>query len=281
MYYLSVDEVKALCKSETYKIKDFLLDKKECFVFNLNPLFDAVKQGKVSNEGLSMYVKKNSSRLHILHDEAHHLSNEVVGYPIIVPQFPHFRTAEHLYQIIKLDPKKGDDVVEKQLIILDQTAGESAKKIGERREEMRFFWRSSYILREWEMRDLPFSSYKEKHWEALTEILNAMWYALVMKLASNRKEFGRVLLRNGAANLAPIVQVSSDLRNPDTFWSTKIERNGNLTGLNIFGKLIARLRDKYRLELLEKTGRFNLLNVTPPFNINVFGGEIETVDFNE
>ncbi|MBD0400843.1 NADAR family protein [Flammeovirga sp. EKP202] len=281
MHYLSVNEVKEMCYQSTYHIKDFLLDQKEVFPYHLHVLFDQVKAGKVRHEGINAFVRKNSTRLHIVSKDFDLLSNTSEGFPIKVPQFPHFRTAEHLFQCIKFDPTKGDEILDKQLLILDQTSGLGAKQVGDRKDDMRMFWRSAWIMKDWEMRDLPFDQYKEKHWEALTEIINGMWYALLMKLANNRKEYGKVLLKNGAVKQSPIVEIELDQNSPSTFWGTKIQSNGMMRGLNIGGKLLSRLRDFYRLELLQKKGTFNLLEVVPPFNIEVFGGPIPKVNYNE
>lgn len=278
MYYLSKEQVKEMCYTSTYHIKDFLLDQKEVFPYHLKTLFDLVKQGGIRHEGINAFVRKNSARLSIVAKEFEHLSNTSEGFPIKIPQFPHFRTSEHLYQCIKLDPSKGDCVIEKQLIIIDQTAGEGAKQVGDRREDMRLFWRSCWIMKDWEMRDYQ---YKDKHWEALTEIVNGMWYCLLMKLANNRKEFGKVLLKNGAVKQSPIVEICNDQRKPDLLWGTKIESNGMMRGVNLGGKLLSRLRDLYRLELLQKKGVFELLKVVPPFQVQIIGGDIKELDYNE
>lgn len=281
MYYLSSHEVKEMCYTSTYHIKDFLLDQKEVFPYHLDVLFDIVRQGKIKHEGINIYVKKSSSKLHSIAQEANMLSNLSLGFPVIIPQYPHFRTAEHLYQCIKLDLGKGDEAIEKQLLIIDQTSGEGALLVGGRKDDMRMFWRSSWMMKDWEMRDLPFEQYKEKHWEALTEIVNGMWYCLLMKLANNRKEFGKVLLKNGAVKQSPIVEIALDQNNPDTLWGTKIETNGMLRGVNLNGKLLSRLRDMYRLELLQKKGVFEMLKVKPPFSVQIIGGKIKEIDYNE
>ncbi|NME68473.1 NADAR family protein [Flammeovirga aprica] len=281
MHYLSTNEVKEMCYNSTYHIKDFLLDQKEVFPYHINVLFDQVKQGKVRHEGITAFVRKNASRLHLVSKECDLLSCTAEGFPIKIPQFPHFRTAEHLFQSIKLDPEKGDEIIEKQLLIIDQTSGIGAQQVGDRKDDMRMFWRSPWIMKDWEMRDLPFEQYKEKHWEALTAIVNGKWYALLMKLANNRKEFGKVLLKNGAVKQSPIVEIELDQNSSNTFWGTKIQSNGMMRGLNLGGKLLSRLRDLYRLELLQKKGTFNLLIVKPPFNVEIIGGPIPEVDYNE
>ncbi|NLR94029.1 NADAR family protein [Flammeovirga agarivorans] len=281
MHYLSVQEVKEMCYNSTYHFKEYILDQKEVFPYNVQVLFDMAKEGRIRNESINGFVRKNTSRLHILSKEANLLTNTSEGFPIKIPKFPHFRTAEHLFQCIKLDQAKGDEIIEKQLLIIDQTSGEGAKLMGDRKDDMRMFWRSAWVMKDWEMRDLPTNQYKEKHWVAVTEMVNALWYALLMKLGNNRKEFGKVLLKNGAVKQSPIVEISLDQRQPDTFWGTKVEPNGMLRGMNLAGKLLSRLRDLYRLELLQKKGSFNLLIVTPPFSIQIIGGDIQSVDYNE
>ncbi|OHX64272.1 NADAR family protein [Flammeovirga pacifica] len=281
MHYLSVDEVKELCQTSTYSLKNFISNPKTLFPYHLEKLFDEAEKGRISSDDIQSYFRLNQTKKSTISKEVNQLSNLSEGFPIKIPKFPHFRTAEHLYQCLKLDLSKGQEVFEKQLIIIDQTSGEGAKLIGDRKEEMRSYWYPSWLMNDWEMRDLPFNSYKEKHWEAKTEIVNTMWFVLLHKLGSNRKEFARVLLKSGAVHQSPIVEIANNKRNPDLFWGTKLERNNTLRGVNMMGKLLGRLRDMYRLELLLKKPSMDILKVAPPKTYTLIGSEVAFVDYND
>ncbi|MBB3699325.1 DUF1768 domain-containing protein [Flammeovirga yaeyamensis] len=280
MHYLSVDEVKELCQTSTYSLKNFVSDQKTLFPYQLENLFDEAERGTIRNQDIQSFFRLNQNKKFTICKEVNQLGNLAEGFPIKIPKFPHFRTAEHLYQCLRLDISKGQEVFEKQLMIIDQTSGEGAKLMGDRKEEMRSFWHPEWLMNDWEMRDLPFNNYQEKHWKAKTEIINCMWFVLLHKLGSNRKEFARVLLKNGAVHQSPIVQVEKNNRNADLFWGAKVEQNATIRGVNMMGKLLGRLRDMYRMELLMKKPELEILKVKAPKSFTLIGAEVGFVDYN-
>ena len=135
------------------------------------------------------------------------LSNMTFGYPLSVNGID-FQGPEGLYQALKY-PGSPDT----QKAIARQRSGMEAKKAA--------YGTSAAIRADWD-----------------SVRIAAMAWTLTAKLRQHPDRFGRALLDTGQL---PVVEMSYR----DPFWGAKPDSQ-TLTGVNVLGKLLTRLRDEYR-----------------------------------
>jgi ribA/ribD-fused uncharacterized protein len=137
-------------------------------------------------------------------------SNMAPGFPVVVNGVCAF-TSEALYQCCRFP-----HLPDVQRTILAQASPMAAK-----------------------MKGKPHRKTSRPDFDALR--VRIMWWALRAKLAGNLRLFGRVLLASGSR---PIVEDS----HKDTYWGATADpaRPDVLTGRNVLGRLLVRLRDGLR-----------------------------------
>lgn len=136
------------------------------------------------------------------------LSNMAGGFPLRVNGV-RIRTSEALYQACRF-PHMSDV----QRKIIDERSPMTGK-----------------------MRSKPFRKHSRLDWDAVR--VKIMRWCLRVKLAQNRREFGRLLLATGDR---PIVEQSRK----DDFWGAKVVEDGTLVGMNVLGRLLMELRDQLK-----------------------------------
>ena len=100
------------------------------------------------------------------------------------------------------------------------------------------------------MKGKPHRKYSRPNFDAVR--VSIMWWALRVKLALHPRTFGRLLLDSGDR---PIVEDS----HMDTFWGAKATGEITLAGQNVLGRLLALLRERFRM-----TGAEGMREVEPP-----------------
>ena len=139
-------------------------------------------------------------------------SNMAGGFPLRVNGVP-ILTSEALYQACRFP-----HLPEVQRTIIGQASPMAAK-----------------------MKGKPYRSQSRPDFDALR--VPIMWWALRVKLACNFKSFGSMLR---ASRDLPIVEDS----HKDTFWGAKVVKGDpqTLTGQNVLGRLLVRLRELLRAQ---------------------------------
>lgn len=135
------------------------------------------------------------------------LSNMAPGFPIIVNGIK-FRTAEALYQACRFP--YSPDV---QKLIIAQYSPMTAK-----------------------MRSKPFRLQTRSDWDV--QRVPIMRWCLRAKLTCNYETFSSLLLETGCN---PIVEMKK--KGPD-YWGASPDKEGNLVGPNVLGRLLMELRDQ-------------------------------------
>lgn len=136
------------------------------------------------------------------------LSNMAPGFPLRVNGI-FIRTSEALYQACRF-PHMPDI----QRLILEQTSPMTAK-----------------------MKSKPYRSQSRSDWDRVR--VKVMTWCLRIKLAQNWRSFGELLLDTGRL---PIVEESAK----DDFWGAKPVGTDSLTGKNVLGRLLMKLREDLR-----------------------------------
>jgi type I restriction enzyme S subunit len=142
------------------------------------------------------------------------LSNMAPGFPLRVNGV-RIRTSEALYQACRFP-----HMPTVQRRIIDEHSPMTAK-----------------------MRSKPFRKDSRPDWDTVR--VKIMRWCLRVKLAQNRREFGRLLLATGSR---PIVEQSRN----DDFWGAKVVDDGTLVGMNVLGRLLMELREQLQAEESER-----------------------------
>lgn len=183
---------------------------------------------------IRVYAKRDAVVFRMTVGEFGGLSNMAPDFPIFINGI-RIPTVEALYQACRF-PNRPDV----QTIILDQPSPMTAKmKSKKYRGETRADWDQKRV--------------------------SIMKWCLESKLACNFQSFGSLLLKTGDR---PIVEESRR----DDFWGAKPQEDGTLVGMNVLGRLLMDLRERFRLSEFSEC-------VKPPIisNFCLLGRPIEPV----
>jgi predicted NAD-dependent protein-ADP-ribosyltransferase YbiA (DUF1768 family) len=180
------------------------------------------------------------------------------------------RSSEHLYQAFRfVDNTKGY-----QEDVLAQNSSMAAKKKA-KRIECRPYHKECFQNIDYQQPDNTL--------EHTLEVIRIMYQVLLIKLAYKQKlsrelvdeNFGRKLLQTGDKT---IIEVAPKQKGRiDTFWGTKINADGTLTGRNIMGKLLMFVRDNYLEDVKGKTENTRVVNIPEDMNLNLLGTRLSTI----
>jgi ribA/ribD-fused uncharacterized protein len=161
-----------------------------------------------SKDQMRTYNKREVAFFRTTTGEFGPLSNMAPDFPIFLVGV-RILTVEALYQACRFP-----DYPDVQRLIIDQTSPMTAKmKSKKYRERTRSDWDDVRV--------------------------NVMRWCLRVKLENNWQRFGEVLERTGTR---PIVEESTK----DSFWGAKPQDDGTLFGMNVLGRLLMELRERFR-----------------------------------